>query len=140
MEPSNSLRRQIIENLIPQNTEAFADAAISQWERMATQIISIVGEGGFHALYIRSAFLARSTFPWLPVNSPPPRTDARFAHLKTSLEGQTPEQASAANNLLLITLTDILASLIGEDLTIRILRSAWGNDAPGRACKELKHE
>jgi len=49
-------------------------------------------------------------------------------------------QASAANSLLLIKFTDILASLIGEGLTTSILRSAWGNDAPNRAGKELKHE
>ncbi len=140
MEPSDLLRHQIIKSLIPQHTDNVVDVAIYQWELMATQIISIVGEGGFSALYLRSAFLARSTFPWLPTNSLSPQTDTRFAHLKTSLEGQTPELASAANSLLLITLTDILASLIGEDFTTRILRSAWSNDAPSRASQEFKHE
>lgn len=133
-------RHQIIKSLIPQHTENVADVAISLWEPIATQIISIVGAGGFSALYVRSAFLARSTFPWLPANSLSPQMDALFADLKTILEGQTPEQASAANCLLLITLTDILASLIGEELTVRILRSAWSNDAPSRASKEFKHE
>ena len=45
------------------------------------------------------------------------------------LERQTPAQASEANRLLLITFTDILASLIGEQLTTSILRLAWANDA-----------
>ena len=57
-----------------------------------------------------------------------------------SLEGQTPVQASEANSLLLITFTDILASLIGEQLTTRILCSAWGNDAQDRPDKEFKNE
>jgi len=133
-------RHQIIENLLPQHAENIADAAIHRWELIAAQIVSIIGEGGFNALYIRSALRAHSAFPWLPTEPLSPQTDARFANLKKSLEGQTPEQAGAANRLLLITLTDILASLIGEDLTTRILRSAWGNDVPSQAGQELKHD
>jgi len=53
-----------------------------------------------------------------------------------SLEGQTPAQVSDANSLLLITFTDILAALIGEQLTTRILRSAWGIDISGKADDE----
>ncbi len=133
MEPSNLHRHQIIEGLILQYTDNVVDVAITQWEQSATQVISIIGEGGFSALYLRSLHLAQATFSWLPAHSLSPQTDARFALLKTSLEEQTPELASAANSLLLITFTDILASLIGEDLTIRILHSAWSNDAPSQS-------
>jgi hypothetical protein len=110
-----------------QPTEKAADAAIKLWEQMAVQIISIVGEDGFDSLYARSIFLSRSTFPWLTASPLPPPTDHRFAELKAGLEGQAPAQASEANSLLLITFTDILASLIGEQLTTRILRLAWGH-------------
>ena len=123
-----------------QPTEEVAGAAISLWEQMATQIIAIVGEGGFNSLYMRSVFLTQSTFPWLSAVSLSPQTDHRFAELKISLEGQTPEQARAANSLLLITFTDILASLIGEQLTIRVLRSAWGDDPSERPGKEFQNE
>lgn len=133
MEPRNLHRHQIIEGLIPQYTDNVVDVAITRWEQIATQIISIIGEGGFSALYVRSVYLSQATFPWLPSNTLSPQTDALFVLLKTSLEGQTPELASAANSLLLITLTDILASLIGEDLTTRILHSAWSNDAPSQS-------
>ena len=104
------------------------DAAIKLWEQMATQIISIVGEDGFNSLYTRSLFLNQTTFPWLAASQLAPQTEQRFAELKASLEGQTPAQASEANSLLLITFTDILASLIGEQLTTRILGLAWGTD------------
>jgi hypothetical protein len=136
------------------HAEKAADAAINLWEQMATEIISIVGEGGFNSLYARSVFLTRPTFPWLAASSlgrpdksfsSSPQTDHRFAGLKMSLEGQTPAQASEANSLLLITFTDILAALIGEQLTTSILRLAWGseellaghpNDASDRAGDE----
>jgi hypothetical protein len=55
--------------------------------------------------------------------------DHRFAELKIILAGQSPKQAGEANCLLLITLTDILSSIIGEDLTMSILHSAWGTVA-----------
>ena len=137
METNGLLRQQIIKSLMAQHPEKVVDAAINLWEQMTTQIISIVGEGGFNSLYVRSLFLTQSTFPWPP---PPPQADHRFTQLKASLEGQTPALASEANYLLLITFTDILATLIGEELTTSILRSAWGNDASGRADKEFENE
>lgn len=130
-------RHQIIKSLMVPHTEKVVDAAINLWEQMATQIISIIGEGGFNSLYARSVFLTQSTFPWLAASSLSPQTDHQFADLKMSLEGQTAAQASEANSLLLITFTGILASLIGEQLTISILRSAWSNDASDRAGKEF---
>jgi len=129
MEISDLLRHQIIESLAAPHTEEFAVVAIDLWEQMATQIISIIGEGGFNSLYARSVFIVQSTFPWLAGNAFLPHTEHRFAQLRKSFEAQAPSRAGAANSLLLITFTDILASLIGEELTTSILRSAWGDVA-----------
>jgi hypothetical protein len=140
MQTNDLLRHQIIRRLIPQETEKVADAAINLWEQMAAKIISIVGESGFNSLYERNVFLTQSTFPWLGAASLLPQTDHRFTKLRLSLEGQTPAQARAANSLLLITFTDILALLIGEELTSSILRSAWGNNASDKAGMELNND
>lgn len=139
METSDLPRHQLIVSLTEQHSEKTTDVAINLWEQMATQIISLVGEGGFHSLYARSLFLAQSTFPWIDASALSPRADHRFAALKMCLEGQTSAQASAANTLLLITFTDIVASLIGEQLTTRILRLAWGGDVSHEAGKEFNH-
>jgi hypothetical protein len=120
--------------------EEVAITAIDLWEKISTQIISIIGEGGFDSLYLKSVSLTQSTYPWLAAVLMPPQADHRFAKLKISFEGHTPEQARAANCLLLITFTDILASLIGEQLTIRLLRSAWGDDPSKRPGKEFQNE
>ena len=140
METSGLQQHQIIKNLMAQHTENVADAAINLWERLTAQIISIVGEAGFNALYARSVFLTQSTFPWLAAHTLSPQIDHRFAKLKMSLEAQTPAQAGEANSLLLITFTDILASLIGEDLTTCILRTAWGAGASDMPGKEFKND
>jgi hypothetical protein len=140
MENSGLLRHQIINNLIDQRTEKVADAAVILWEQMATQIILIIGQGGFNSLYERSLFLTQSTFPWFSANSTTSPLGQRFADLKKCFEGQPPVQAREANSLLLITFTDILASLIGEQLTTSILRSSWGNSALVGPGKEFKNE
>jgi len=140
METSDTLRHQMVRDLMTQHTEKVVDAELELWEQIATQIISIVGEGGFNSLYARSVFLTQATIPWLTPSSPSTQTEHRFAQLRRCLDGQAPAQASAANRLLLITFTDILASLIGEQLTTRILRAAWRNDASDKADKEFKNE
>lgn len=140
METNVLPRHQLVKRLAEQHTEKVADTAINLWEQVATQIISIVGEGGFDSLYARSVFLTQSKFPWLAASSGSPQADHRWADLKTSLEGETSALAIEANGLLLITFTDILASLVGEPLTARILNSAWDNDPRDWTSKEFKNE
>jgi len=139
METTDQLRHQLIERLMAQRTEKVADAAISFWKPLATQIVLLVGEVGFDSLYARSVFVAQSQFPWLAAHPLSPQADQRFAELKASLEGQITGQARAANGLLLITFTDILAALIGEQLTAGILRSAWGNNTSYSTSEEFKN-
>lgn len=138
MANSSLLRHQIINSLTTQAPENVADAAINVWKLMATQIISLVGESGFDSLYARSVFLTQSTYPWLAADLPLSASYQRFTLLKSSLEQQPPTLANTANHLLLITFTDILATLIGEQLTTRILRSAWSDDASDKPGKEFK--
>jgi hypothetical protein len=138
MEAGDLLRHQLIKSLMVSSTGNVANAAIDLWERMAAQIISIVGRDGFNSLYARSIFLSQSKFPWLAASPLSPELDHLFAGLKTSLEGQAPEQAREASSHLLVTFTDILASLIGEQLTLRILRLAWAADISNSTGEEFQ--
>jgi hypothetical protein len=141
METSELLRQKLVKSRMALSSEEeVADTAIDLWEQMAAQIISIIGQEGFDSLYMRSVSLTRSTYPWLAAVLPQSKIGQRFMDLKISFKGQTPEQASAANSQLLITFTDILASLIGEQLTIRILRSAWGDSPSKMPGKEFQNE
>jgi hypothetical protein len=119
-----------------QRPEAVVAVAIDVWEKLAVQLVSIIGEGGFQSLYSRSLHLTSLTFPWIAGNHPP-QTASRFADLKINLEGRDSAEAAEANIALLITFIDILALLIGEVLTTSILRSAWGNDVLDTVVKEM---
>lgn len=134
------LRHRSIESLTSQHAENTVDAAIDLWAQLATQIIAIVGVGGFDSLYARSLYLAQARFPWLTAGAALPQAEHRFATLQASLQGATPELASSANRQLLTLFTDTLASLIGEPLTARLLDSAWGHHALYTAGKELKND
>lgn len=130
METSQLLRHQTIKRLLEGNTDKFERIIKSIWEPLAIQIVSTVGEDGFTAIYARALFLTQKTYPWLETCPQSFSTQSRFADLKQVFEGQPETQITEANSLLLITLTDILASLIGESLIKRILQLAWCHDMP----------
>ncbi|OGB23752.1 MAG: hypothetical protein A3I66_15935 [Burkholderiales bacterium RIFCSPLOWO2_02_FULL_57_36] len=110
------------------------------WERLASELVAIIGQGGFDSLYSRSLHLAVVTFPWLAAGYPSQQAGSRFAGLQTSLEGRDFTEASEASIALLITFIDILVTLIGESLTTSILRAAWGDDALDIAVKDSDNE
>ncbi len=142
MEEHSRQRQQIIASLMPQQPDAIADAARVHWETLAEEITSIIGEAGFSSLFERSLHLAESDFPWLAPGSSPqePADKQRFAGLATRLATQVPADARAAHGHLLTLFTDILASLIGEQLTANLIRTAWGNLASVTAGKESDNE
>jgi hypothetical protein len=64
------------------------------------------------------------------------RIEIHFSGLQSSLQERASDEAGEASILLLITLIDIIAALIGELLTSSILRSAWSNAQSNQAGKE----
>lgn len=90
--------------------------------------MSIIGEKGFQSLYARTILLKSKRFPWLVQEHIALHPSQCFTNLKNCFEAQTGKTICEANYALLITFIDILALLIGERLTARILDSAWGGD------------
>ncbi|MES2534823.1 MAG: hypothetical protein V4632_03025 [Pseudomonadota bacterium] len=121
-----------------QRPEAVVAVTIDLLERLAAELISIIGDGGFQSLYSRSVHLTSASFPWMLKNHPSQQPDARFAGLQAALEERNFTEAGEASIALLTTFIDILALLIGELLTTSILRSAWGDDVSDIAVKELR--
>ena len=140
METTPLPRHHLIENLVTQRTGDVVDTALGLWEKLALELVVIIGEGGFSSLYARSVFLSKARFPWLIDTTSPEKTKQPLVELRTKLAGRTFEEISAANILLLRTFSDILVTLIGEELTNIILRSAWGNSASENPVKESDHE
>lgn len=120
---------QVAEGIAARNLKKISEDPIVQWERVAAQTISLVGEEGFDSLYTRSVFLAQLDFPWLGAIQRSSQSSPRFTELKRVLAKQPTKIASNANELLLKKFTSILVSLIGDELTRSILRSTGGHQA-----------
>lgn len=132
------LRHQLILSHTQMHPQKSADVSVALWEQLSVELIAIIGESGFDSLYARSIYLIQTAYPWLNATVLSPHAKHRFAGLHTRFAEQAPALVAEANKQLLITFTDILASLIGEDLTIQILGAAWGQEATQEASKELK--
>lgn len=100
------------------------ELSLRLWERLAAELISIIGESGFQSLYSRSVRLTSARFPWLAL-SRASETDAPFAGLTASLDKQNLTDASEASIALLVTFIDTLSVLIGDGVTNGVLHAAW---------------
>jgi len=114
-----------------------ADITMSLWQRLASELVSIIGEGGFQSLFSRSVQLTRETYTWITPAQGRQRTDSQFPELQACLADREFSEASEASIHLLVTFCDVLAVLIGDTLTNSLLNSAWGEDTPGLSEKEV---
>lgn len=140
MENTDPARGQLIEAaLMTPHPQTVADTTLILWEQLAPPLISIIGEGGFKPLYSRSLRLAAKEYPWMP---PGPATSSspqnRFADLQVCLQQQDATQARLGSLALFTIFLDVLASLIGEALTIYLLQSAWRKETSETPAKDFQ--
>jgi hypothetical protein len=113
-----------------------AEAVGAIWLEIDHALHPIVGHRGVAALYSRSLSLAAVTHPWLA----PGYKSALFAidpgALKAVLAKQTPAEATAAGTALFQSFHDLLASLVGDSLTHRLLRAVWDHPLPPSSAQD----
>lgn len=106
-------------------------------EPLRIELTSLISEDGFRSVFERSLFLTSRKFAWLGADQSSPAASSLYG-LRTMLAQQTRSEAREASTALLLNFSDLVASLIGERLTIDILRSAWGKDALGSLGEEFQ--
>lgn len=112
--------------LIAQDADAgqIAENAACAWRALEAALSPIIGQRAVAALYKRSVALVHADFPWLTAreaDSLGNRQSDDFALLRTVLSQQTSSNAKAAHWALLRTFRSLLAGLVGESLTERLL-------------------
>lgn len=123
---------QVINQTFARQPDDVHGISVVLWERLTSELVSIIGTGGFQSIYTRSVHLTSASFPWITQVLPFPSAEkngSRFTGLGISLHAQDNASASEASLYLLKTYIDILILLIGESLTTAILRAAWGNES-----------
>lgn len=110
---------------------------IQSWRRLADQLGPLIGDSGFCALFGRACRVVRPEFRWL-ADTPPCKTrDTQINALDDMLASVAPDQANAANEALLQTLSELLASLIGQALARRLIEAA-SHDGEEKNAQEQK--
>lgn len=135
MAPTNSPRHALIERAVITLGKR-NETTMVLWHKMAIVLSRIIGDAGFESMFFRNLDQLESSFPWLVVvrDSSPRAMD----HLEACLSAHPGVEAEAASTTLLIQFTDTLNHLIGELVTNRILRSAWGTLALDDAPEQVK--
>src|SRR5688572_23668545 len=114
--------------LIAQDADAaqIAEKAVCAWRAVEAALAPIIGQRAVAALYKRSVALVHADYPWLmarEAGSLRNRQSDDFDLLRTMLSQQSSSNAMAAHWALLRTFRSLLAGLVGESLTERLLGS-----------------
>lgn len=130
MENSGPRRQQIVK-LIGSMPDAEAGGrVIALFLPLRLQLASLVSEEGYSFLFERSIHQTAQQYKWIGVPSQAHGAE-RLSDLRAIFAQRTHEEALAASTFLLLNFIDLVASLIGESLTVSILCSAWGDAALG---------
>ena len=103
-----------------------AATCIRALDALFSELEPLVGVTGTRALYLRCLHLTRESVGW-PVAADGASSDALLTNLAEHIEARHADAARRASETLLTAFADLLVSLIGEPLTLRLLQSAWGD-------------
>lgn len=120
------LPRQMVEAALARHPEALVAATLGLWRQLALELIPIIGDEGFKAIYVRSLRMASTQFLGLKQVVAPVSGGDAFEPLRQLLETRDLEQATKASIGFFMIFFDTLTSLIGEGLTTHLLHTAWG--------------
>ena len=122
----------------PSDPEALAAAAQGAYDDLARVSAPLIGQGGVNALTDRALHIARREYPWLVVTREEARTEEPISQALICLKRQEPAVATEAANAVFATFTGLLATFIGEPLTMRLLRKAWPDALSDASSEEPK--
>lgn len=112
------------------DASAVAEAAISTWHAVSLRLAPVIGVQGVDVLFRRSLHLTGKTFPWMVIAGYQASNKVLLDSLQVRVAGCEAALAIEASATLLETFTGLLASLIGESLTERLLAPVWAPPLP----------
>lgn len=119
--------RLITEEIAGANAETADRSAFRVCEKLRRPLCTLTGVAGFRSLLSRALMLARSEVPWLSQVKVSANGTLQYA---PGVTGQlhTPEAVHAAH-VLTRQLLGLLATFIGEALTLRLVHDVWPDAA-----------
>ena len=133
---NSGLRRQAIRTTLAHragdapDASAVAEATLSTWHQVAARLAPVIGARGVDVLFSRALHLTSTAFPWLAMAGVHRDNPAPLASFRACLEARETAVAAEASYALMVTFTELLATLIGESLMERLLGSIWASPPP----------
>lgn len=121
------------------DASAVLGAVSRTWQFMAAQLEPVIGVRGVNVLLDRALYMTGKNFPWLAQVGPLEAGADPLTRLRARFASHDATDVADAGCALLITFTELLASLIGEPLTERLLASVW-LDTPAPSEQEHPHD
>ena len=122
----HSIRRALARRIgATSDAHAIARATLDTWREMVALLTPVIGARGVDVLLRRSLHLACARFPFLGVAPDEADGAALLAGLEARLAGSDAAVALQASHALLVLFIELLATLIGEPLTERLLGAVW---------------
>ncbi len=107
------------------HAQAVADATVETFREVAARLSPVVGDRGVDVLLRRALHLTSTAFPWLDLAQEEGDGAAPLTALHAHLATRDARSAADAGQALLVTFTELLATLIGTPLTRRLLAPVW---------------
>ena len=119
-----------------EDSAGIAEAFAVAWCEIDAILAPVLGKRGVAALYQRSLYLTGRVHPWLVLDHQSFQTDMDAVALQVLLAQQDSAVASSGGAAHLQSFRGMLAGLIGQALTERLLRPVWthlmhGGPVPG---------
>ena len=105
------------------DTLSIANSTLALWENVAQQLAPVIGHRGVDVLFSRALHLTSKGFPWLARPGPPGATPVET--FKAHLQANEASVSSEAGCAVLVTVVDLLGTLIGAPLSERLLAQVW---------------
>jgi hypothetical protein len=97
---------------------------------------NVIGPAGFEGVLTRAMYLARPSFAWLQRTELVVQPAVTLVDLAATAQCEGPEKVKAGAVLVVATFASLLATFIGEELTLSVLRGRWGSlPGPGLGAK-----
>jgi len=113
-----------------------AALAVAAWRGIDGVLSPIIGRGGVAALFDRSLHLVGGRHPELIAAHGDARLTGDFVALQGVYAGSSGVDAAAAHGALLVSFCGLLAGLVGEPLTERLLQPVWDTLQSGHPAKD----
>jgi|GEM_PF-5407248 len=130
MEP-NSVRREKIAKILEReagNSENIVTASMEIWDQVSLPLARMIGRLGVASLFERCVSIQSSSHSWLPHGHKAVLDESLYTSVWGSLRQQPPEVALTTCIDVLTCFFELLSTLIGERLTMRVFLTGISDD------------